>query len=41
MARLDKNVKTVTATVWSRRERHVSKEAARTRHNAGVVQAGW
>ena len=38
---VDKNVKTVTAAVWSSIEKHVSGGAAGTRHNAGVVQAGW
>ena len=36
---VDKNVKTVTAAVWSSIEKHVSGGAAGTRHNAGVVQA--
>ena len=40
-ARVDKNVKTVTAVVWSSMEKHVSEGVAGTRHNADVVQAGW
>ena len=40
-AGVDKNVKTVTAAVWSRMESHVSKGAAGPRHNADMVPAGW
>ena len=40
-AGVDKNVKTVTAAVWSSMEKHVSEGAAGTRYSADVVQAGW
>ena len=41
VAGVDKNVKTVTAAVWSSMEKHVSEGAAGTRYSADVVQAGW
>ena len=40
MAGGDKNVKIVTAAAGSRMEGHVSRGAARTRHNAQIVPAG-